>query len=594
MAQIIGRGRYKGETYPSAGGIGSGTGPTGSTGPSGGPIGPTGPTGAPGTTGATGPTGAGATGPTGATGRTGPTGATGPTGSGSTGPTGVGSTGPTGGTGPTGNTGPTGRTGPTGSAGGTGATGPTGAIPDQAVVFDPTPANLSVRTNRAANQATTQAGIAGQTCYGSATTPAFAGTRGTNSTVSGGVDGLAAGDNSTVTGGSSNLAVGDAAVVGGDSCNATGNRSTCFGSSCLAGASYDAGTLVASGTLITITGVDRTNVYHNGDNVALGFLSAGGQFVFDVRSISGVAFGAGNTTFTIDSPLSNPATTAAQIADQSAGQGATAFGIFCTASAPGSLACGLSCTVTSDGTHSVALGSNCNNAGVNSIAVGDTNTISAGVTAGSAFGANNSIASGNACFVAGQDHTADADNVSLFGKGCVSDQVAGFASGIFAVGVNRGWPADASGMFNVPGDAQGQQGIVRGSTPGLAPAESVSLLCGEAGSTHILVEEGKAYNALAYVVATKFGTGGGARIAACITVDALVTVETGTGTVHVTSPGVVTALKTVGTGFAASTAVFSAGGAGELVLTFTVGAGLTTQSQVAARVILTEVLGEAS
>jgi len=100
MSHLIGRRGHSRETYPQAGGIGSGTGPTG---PSGGPIGPTGVTGP---TGSTGPTGrTGPTGNAGSTGVTGPTGGTGATGAGATGPTGT-----------TGATGATGTTGATGAA----------------------------------------------------------------------------------------------------------------------------------------------------------------------------------------------------------------------------------------------------------------------------------------------------------------------------------------------------------------------------------------------------------------------------------------------------------------------------------------------
>ena len=100
MSHIIGKGKYKAETYPTQGQVGGGgAGATGATGPEG-PTGPGGP----------------GTGATGATGASGPQGATGPAG-------GAGGAGATGGTGATGNAGPQGSTGPAGSAGATGATG---------------------------------------------------------------------------------------------------------------------------------------------------------------------------------------------------------------------------------------------------------------------------------------------------------------------------------------------------------------------------------------------------------------------------------------------------------------------------------------
>jgi hypothetical protein len=86
MGFLIGRGRYRTETYPSSP---TSRGATGATGPGGGPTGATGSTGASGSTGSTGATGI--------TGSTGPAGTTGVTGAGVTGSTGsTGSTGPTG------------------------------------------------------------------------------------------------------------------------------------------------------------------------------------------------------------------------------------------------------------------------------------------------------------------------------------------------------------------------------------------------------------------------------------------------------------------------------------------------------------------
>ena len=112
MSFVIGHGRYRGESYPTASiasGGGSGAGPAGPTG-------------------ARGPTGAAGTGPTGVSGATGAASTV-------TGPTGA--TGHTGSTGPTGSA-STGSTGPTGAAGATGSGGGSPIAPNYNKFYDST------------------------------------------------------------------------------------------------------------------------------------------------------------------------------------------------------------------------------------------------------------------------------------------------------------------------------------------------------------------------------------------------------------------------------------------------------------------------
>lgn len=584
MSRVIGRGRYGQETYPERAAAQSGTGPTGSTGPSGGPTGPTGP-GSSGGTGPTGPIGTGPTGAAGSTGSTGPTGSTGVTGpTGNTGSTGT--TGPTGRTGPTGATG-AGSTGPTGSTGAasTGATGPTGAGSGgtQAVVFDATPADVSIRSNRAANQSSVDTTLPGQTCFGNV---AGFGTRAVYSTVGGGVENTTYGDESTIPGGAVCLAVGDTSFATGSGCTSTGNASCSVGDSCVAGPFLDNATLAAGSTHIVITGLNRTNVYHNGDNVKLIF-----NDTVNTRAISAVAFAAGNTTFTIDSALSDISVTAVQVGDTDTGLGATAFGINCSANAKGSLAAGLICQVFPEGTYSQAFGNNNNNHGINSIVTGDNNLIDVGVVSSSAEGSGNSIDSGTGVHVGGAVCDADADWVFVHGNQCGADIVGAQAFGIGAqAGTAPGGVARAGGFFNYVGDAQSEEVDVRGSGVALT---AISLRGGMPATAFMKVLDGKAYYAKAECAAISFGTGPGARIAATIAVDCMVTVDSATGAVTVTSNATASVLKTLGVGFAGSTLAFTVpGGPGNLDLTFTPGAALVGTAHVHAKVTLVEIAGE--
>jgi trimeric autotransporter adhesin len=314
----------------------------------------------------------------------------------------------------------------------------------------------------------------------------------------------------------------------------------------------------ASGTGTTASGVASTAM--GAGSVASGDDSLGGGQASTASGTSSIAFGQGC---------------------QATHAGSAAFGTGCQAIGAGALAVGSGCTANGD--QSVAIGLACTANGVAAVAMG-----------------NGSQAAGAAAFAMGAGSTASgAGSVALRGgtaTGVSSYASLGTAAGAYSRAVGYGSKAEydyeeafAGGQFAAAGDAQYHRKIVRGTTPGVGVAEAVQLFSGSAGNVKVSLTSAKSYLVNVRAIATKLGIGAGSRESIAMWQSALVCV-TAAGVVTVQGAYADHAAIALGPNLVGSAISFSAA-ANELVVTFTVGAGLTTNARCVATVEMVEVLG---
>jgi hypothetical protein len=146
----------------------------------------------------------------------------------------------------------------------------------------------------------------------------------------------------------------------------------------------------------------------------------------------------------------------------------------------------------------------------------------------------------------------------------------------------------ASGKFAATGDAQVRYNVYRGSTPGVAPGETVALATGTLAGTANTLDSLRRYKIRVAAVATKLGTGAAAAEVASFEFTAIASVRSG-GTVDFALGTTETIVS--GAAFVGATLVFSSTGANNLTLTFSIAGGLTVASRIVADLKFVEVLG---
>jgi hypothetical protein len=231
-----------------------------------------------------------------------------------------------------------------------------------------------------------------------------------------------------------------------------------------------------------------------------------------------------NTGWTLVSPGVFIAGAGAGSAIQNNGSGNSAAGI-------NALAENTSCSAGGDNSHaegssSIANGVNAHAEGLDTFASGDTShaegfgTTASGTRShaeGSTTSATNTAAhaEGNATLASGLGSHSEGISTQALGDGShaegsntIAIGTSAHAHGDSSSAARETQSARASGKFVNAGDSQTSVLIFRGSTPGLAPNESVELKYGSAASGELTLEDGKAYairvRAIGYAHDTNF------------------------------------------------------------------------------------------
>jgi len=275
---------------------------------------------------------------------------------------------------------------------------------------------------------------------------------------------------------------------------------------------------------------------------------------------------------------------------------------------------GTGCTTGAAGDNGHAEGSNTHANGLQSHAEGQNSTANGrashaeGLSANSAGVAahaegSNCSAVGSSAHAEGLTTTANADGSHSEGNACVALGTASHAECFQSVatgnnssatgGQSNAWLdsdfAHAGGAFGAAGDAQYRRSVVKGSTPGALPGESVALQLGILQAP-ITLRPSTVYGVTVRATATVMGLGAAARQAAYYHLEFLVAV-TSAGNVTVSAVTAVVAPIIIGAGFVGATLVPSGVNPNELRLTFNIGGLLTVNSRIVASVEYVEVLG---
>jgi hypothetical protein len=317
------------------------------------------------------------------------------------------------------------------------------------------------------------------------------------------------------------------------------------------------------------------------------------------------------------------------------GEGSCAFGVINTATDFYAFAQGVFSNATNS--NAMAMGQSCDATGDSAAAIGAA-LLSSG-TASFACCSNND-STGDFSFTAGNGCTAQGDYSQAMGSGCFADgfyshaqgastqttddfahaqnfnTVAGFgghaegdscsttgdfahaegrlsvgtgnrshAQGIQAVALRESQDAVAGGAFAVAGDAQTSMLVLRGTTPGLAPGESVELLFGAAFDQQLVLENGKSYD---FRVRASVGgvQGGPVRRSRSIEISFNVRRDAGLSVITAIGPGSAYGDASTATWILTPTIGVAPD---RVVLTFATGAGVASACKVSARVEFTEV-----
>jgi hypothetical protein len=247
----------------------------------------------------------------------------------------------------------------------------------------------------------------------------------------------------TQVAGSGTVARGANSVAIGTTCTANGSNSFASGTSCRVG--YTARSCTISGTTVTIAGVNATAEFANSDTVAL--TDANGQNAV-TRTISSVAFGSGNTTFTISSGVSFAS---GLVSSNTKGINGTARGSGCVATGINAHAEGASCTASGESSH--AEGSGCT--------ASEQYCHAEGI---------NTLASTQAAHAEGISTRATGLRSHAEGSESVSAATHSHAEGDNSKARLWGQHAAASGKFAQVGDAQFSRYNVRNATSDATPA----------------------------------------------------------------------------------------------------------------------------
>lgn len=368
-------------------------------------------------------------------------------------------------------------------------------------------------------------------------------------------------------------------------------------------------TIAAGGFTVTISG-NVTAEYAQNDRVTI-FGTAPALLQQSVTRIVATvpAFAAGNTTFDLTLAI-DATTTVGVIADAQISAQAHAEGLNTVASGAQSHAEGLSSVASGVGAHAegqgTASGQLSHAEGLQTIASGLNGSHAEGqltqATAGGAHAEGHStqataiyahaegdttIASGIRAHSEGVLTTASGDQSHAEGFQTTSGGAASHTQGDSSVTSLNAEHAEASGKFAVLGDAQYRRCVVRGSTPGAAPAESVNI--GVSGAATNTLQLGKAYNVTVRVIATLNGVGAAALQTAAFFQNFIASRRTG-GVIDVSAVTAVAPLTVQGAAFVAATLAPSDGGAGNLNLLFTNPVGKTNNARIVGVVEYVEVL----
>src|SRR5512135_1235551 len=229
--------------------------------------------------------------------------------------------------------------------------------------------------------------------------------------------------------------------------------------------------------------------------------------------------GSGNTATGVNALAEGNTTTASAI-------GAHAEGDHTIAANDGAHAEGTTTQALADASHAEGSNTVVQNGANAGHVEGFNNTVTAAAFAGHAEGQNNT-ASGTASHAEGGNGTtasgsyAHAQNLTTHASGDASFArgVAGTASGdessvfgIQGVALRESQQTLSGGHFAVNGDGQSSRLVLRGTTPGAAPNESVELKFGFGATPtdELLLENGKAYafkiRVIAYATSTDFAS----------------------------------------------------------------------------------------
>jgi hypothetical protein len=239
--------------------------------------------------------------------------------------------------------------------------------------------------------------------------------------------------------GTTNDVVGDAGHAEGIQCVVTTHYGHAEGATSIAGLPYR--TAGISGTTVTISGLDVTADFQDGDVVRFFQFSGGsGEFATADRTISNVAFSV-NTTFDIDSPIGD--VTGGLVALPNKGNGAHAEG---SSRASGDFAHSEGGNTISTGTYAHSEGSSTLASGNFAHAEGDS-TISAD-TAAHAEGGQTEVHAPRG-HAEGFLSTVYADNGHAEGQGTVVAGTQGHAEGTSGMAAGTGSHVEGSGC-NIP------------------------------------------------------------------------------------------------------------------------------------------------
>jgi hypothetical protein len=236
---------------------------------------------------------------------------------------------------------------------------------------------------------------------------------------------------------------------------------------------------------------------------------------------------------------------------------------------------------TAQGDYSQAMGSGCFADGFYSHAQG----ASTQTTDDFAHAQNFNTVAGFGGHAEGDSCSTTGDFAHAEGRLSVGTGNRSHAQGIQAVALRESQDAVAGGAFAVAGDAQTSMLVLRGTTPGLAPGESVELLFGAAFDQQLVLENGKSYD---FRVRASVGgvQGGPVRRSRSIEISFNVRRDAGLSVITAIGPGSAYGDASTATWILTPTIGVAPD---RVVLTFATGAGVASACKVSARVEFTEV-----
>ena len=406
-------------------------------------------------------------------------------------------------------------------------------------------------------------------------------------------------------------AAGFASHAGGDSSQAGGDRAYAEGDRSIAGNPLRTFTIAAGGTAVTLPGGNFTTEFVNGQRTTFFPQTPFGPGTSAVVS-SVPAFGGVDTTFNIASPIDG-ITTGGLCVDTSFGQDSHAEGTTTRASAASSHSEGLSTvssgiaahaqndSTTASGRASTACGTSTLASALNSTALGNTTqasglgalstgqlTVASGVAARS--GGFSCTASGDLSQAEGEGCTSSGRASSARGLNTVASALNSDASGAGSAATHEADQAYASGAFAALADAQAVENSFRGTTPGAAPGEAVTLVYGTTPQTNYTLVNLKRYSFTFDTIAHK--TGGGAGVPDYVAMlQKFVATVNNAGAVTFSAVNELMPRIVNGATFVGATLLPASGGANQFTMVFTLAGGVTASVIVVSTLVAVESLG---